>query len=70
MINKLHSNDYDYAFLNLRNFKENLIELRKPRNQLSMRTYDKLKDRFISYLVFRGQPKAIVNSQKLELINE
>lgn len=70
MNNKLDSNNDDYAFLKLRNFTKNLIELRKTRNQLSMRTYDKLEHRFICNFVFREQPKATVNSQKTELIND
>jgi len=61
---------YDYTFLKLRNLTKNPIKLRKLRNQLSMRTCDELKHRFISYPVFRGQPKAIVKAEKIELINE
>ena len=71
MISKLSIKSiYNYMFLKLRNFTKNLVELRKPRNQLSMRTCVKLKHRFISYQPFRGEPKAIVKAEKWELINE
>jgi len=61
---------YDYTFLKLRNLTKNPIKLRKLRNKLSVRTYDELKHRFISYPVFRVQPKAILKVEKIELINE